>query len=152
MSWFRSRRVWIVAAALVVVVAASAYAVRGLTHDPHEEAFQKYIGTSIDGWSDSRIPHAQDRDREWAEAHPDAILAEGRRSCDWLAGRPDAPATGDPQQWGVTKLEGTYLHGHAPTGLKLHEISRRFVTTGAWLYLCHDVRDRKTSHVDPNPD
>ena len=118
---------------MLALVVGSLVAVRALWHRSDVPAFQAYVQTYIGG----NLPDGPD-DAAWARAHPDQVLAEANRSCDWLARQPLAPMRIDPTGYYARDgLQDRYLAATADD--RLAEVSlggRSLIVAGAWTYLC----------------
>jgi hypothetical protein len=138
-----------VVALLVVAVLGGSAVARQAGFIADEDAFRSYVLKYVDGWSSSRYPGAQDRDRVWVEDHMAAVVAEGQRSCDWLRARSDAPDRDPLRRYDGHTIESRYLRqSESDTLVRLHEMSRRTVVDAAWYYLCPRVRHAKTSQQE----
>jgi hypothetical protein len=145
------RRRGVILAALAAVVitmgALVAPSIAGrITHPRDTSAFQSYVTTFVGGWRSSADPEGPERDDAWAADHPDEVLAEGDRACDWLAQRPTAPEVDPSGKSDVSALANGYLrvaNGERP--LPLSREGRRTVIIGAWAYLCWSERGDKSS-------
>src|SRR5204863_1811278 len=93
----------IVLVALVISAAAIPSIRERILHRRDAGAFNDYVSTYIDGWRSSRDPGGQRRDKAWALAHPNLVLAEGDQACAWLEKQPDAGQV-DPS--GATSVDG----------------------------------------------
>ena len=108
---------------------------RDVVHRPDSEAFQTYLQTYIGNWRDSRDPNRWKVDKRWAADHPDAVLAEGKAACAWLARRPDPPSV-DPSGSSMSSLVGIRYQKKNPVS-KVPGVSRMGRDTtvaGAWTY------------------
>ena len=131
----------------LVVVTGAAMAAR--TANPRDEvAFVAYEDRNFPGWSSSGSRGVPARDRDWADQHPEAVLAEGDAACAWLDSQPDVP---DLVPSGSATVETTalrYLEKTSDsTGVDIDEQSRARIVIGAWAYLCPGTRDAHTSPV-----
>ena len=94
-----------------------------------------------------RVPDPQEKNYRWAEAHPDVMLAEGDRACDWLADEPDPPLLGaDESRYGSYAMTTLYLRTAAmEQRIRITDQGPRYVVAGAWTYLCPRLRNDKTT-------
>ena len=114
-----------------------------LTHPRDEEAFRDYVAISMTRWTNTADPGGPERDAAWVAAHPGELVAEGDRACRWLSLR-DEDSVPDISTAGT--LAG-YYYKHAMTEhpLPLSKIAWRYVTAGAWNYLCWSTGEAKTA-------
>lgn len=109
-----------------------------------ERPFLYHAESYATGWWSSAMPGRPQRDRQWIRDHHAAVLAEGRRACDWLSARPDVPAIDPSGDSDLSSLERRYLHLVRHAADHLAKASRFGVITAAWNDLCPDTRDTKT--------
>jgi hypothetical protein len=132
-------------ATLVIVAFVTVPAVaRMVVHRRDTVAFQNYVSTYIGGWYSSGDPGGPGRDLKFAVSRPDLVLAEGDRSCRWLAARPDV---GDVDRSGKSTssaLMWRYLRETHGSG-QLSRFGRMTVVAGAWDSLCWWDRREKTA-------
>jgi hypothetical protein len=114
--------------------------------------YQRYVtgdyprGTATDG-DGQVVNEPQETNYEWAAEHPDLMLAEGDRACDWLADESDPALFGaDESKYGSYAMTNRYLRSAAMgERVQLTEQGPRYVVAGAWTYLCPRTRDDKTT-------
>jgi hypothetical protein len=133
----------VVVVMLVAAVVAGGVYVYRLASNPERPFFYHAESGAVDWWS-SAMPGRPQRDRQWIRDHHAAILAEGRRACDWLSVRPDAPATDATGDSDLSSLEHRYLHHVRHAADHLAKATRYGVINAAWNDLCPDVRNIKT--------
>ena len=131
----------------LVVITGTAIAARHA--NPRDEgAFVAYEDRVFPGWSSSGSRGVPARDRDWADQHPEAVLAEGDAACAWLDSQPDVP---DLVPSGSATVETTALRylekTSESTGVDIDERSRAWIVIGAWAYLCPGTREAHTSPV-----
>ena len=129
--------------ALTMAAIAAPSVAGSITHPREISAFQDYVRTF------SANPGAPQRDKVWATDHPEQILAEGDRACDWLSHRPYAPKVDPSGDSDVATMANRYLALRQGEGvpLPLSREAHRVVVIGAWAYLCWSDRRDKTAPV-----
>lgn len=153
-AWLRMRsRGRIVIAACVVLAVGIGLAAPSIARSSSSDKFLSYVNDYVAGWGRSSDPGRPQRDLDWVKAHPQAVLAEGRRACDWLSAQDDAPAVDPTGRSEVTAMWTRYRQeSHSARNTPLATYSRFVLVTGAWNYLCSaDYRDKtspQSSHDD----
>ena len=140
--------------ACVSIWAAPALA-RQVFHRADEQAFVSYVETYVGGWRSSRDPGGWRRDQAWVAENPEAVLAEGKRACRWLASRQEAPSVDPTGKSSSGKVTSRYVNEvPASTELGVSPVGqgRKTIVAGAWSYLCWWEHRDKTSPTSTDPD
>jgi hypothetical protein len=136
----------VVAAVLVVGVLMGPSLAARLQHPRDVDAFQTYVVTYM---PDSGSP----ADENWATEHPDDVLAEGDRACEWLSQRPSAPDVDPSGASSVPTLTNAYLkQARGEPEVPLTREGHRTLVVGAWGYLCWSERRDKSAPFSEDED
>jgi len=144
----------VMAATGACVAGMSAFALEfaSLAHEQRDENdYQTYVtgkydrGTALDA-DGSPIQDPRENDFSWAARHPEVMLAEGDRACDWLAEEPDPPRFGaDESRYDSHAMTTRYLKtADMDERIRHTNLGQRYVVAGAWSFLCPVIRDEKT--------
>jgi hypothetical protein len=136
----------VVAAVLVVGVLMGPSLAARLQHPRDVDAFQTYVVTYM---PDSGSP----ADENWATEHPDDVLAEGDRACEWLSQRPSAPDVDPSGASSVYNLTNAYLKQvREQPEVPLTREGHRSLVAGAWGHLCWSKRQDKSAPISEDED
>jgi hypothetical protein len=131
----------VVAAGVLLGALAGPSAVERLRHPRDVDAYQDYVVTYM-------LHPGTPEDENWAVEHPDQVLAEGDRACEWLSRRPSAPDLDPTGASSVHHLGNVYLDDRRREGeLALTREGHRTLVVGAWAFLCWPVRRDKSAPV-----
>jgi hypothetical protein len=136
----------VVAAVLVVGVLMGPSLAARLQHPHDVDAFQTYVVTYI-------LNPGAPADKTWAIEHPDDVLAEGNRACEWLSQRPSAPDVDPSGASSVYNLTNAYLkQARGKSEVPLTREGHRSLVAGAWGYLCWSERRDKSAPFSEDED
>ena len=124
-----------------VLTATSAGGWFGPSRD--EDGFRVYVTGAYGRTSGSEVS-SLDADYAWAIKHPEEVLAEGDRACDWLENQPDPPKSSREHEvhaLAVRYLRSARIERRIPHGRR----GQQTVVLGAWALLCGRTRDAKRS-------
>ena len=129
---------------LVITVTAVAFgpamALR-VIHHRDQGAFDRHVSANV-GYRQA----GDEPDRAWAKGHPELILAEGSRACQWLSERPKAPDVDPTGRLLRDRLVARYLRDTTAEPIALiSQVDRWIVVSAAWRYLCWHEQDEHTA-------
>lgn len=136
----------VVALVLVVGVLLGPSLAQRLLHPRDVDAFQTNVVTYM------LYPGTQ-ADKTWAAEHPDDVLAEGDRACEWLSQRSPAPDVDPSGASDVQTLATAYLkQAREKPEVPLTREGHREIVLGAWVYLCWSERRDKSAPISEYDD
>lgn len=139
----RGRKAYVAAAVLAVLAIGCLVAFKSLG-DPNRR-FTNYVHQYATGWRSSRQPGRPQRDQTWIDTHKTAVVAAGKRSCDWLAKQPDAPKVRPPLRFDISQLSKHYVTAVEGRDVPLAHWTKWGIVGGAWKYLCPATERTKTT-------
>ena len=119
------------------------------------QGFAAYVTHTADFFATTRATSTilPDPDQRWAAEHPEAMLAEGDRACEWLNEQPNAPDVDPDLSYETHALTLRYLSGaDLDERVDQTHLGQIGLVAGAWEYLCRNTRTVKTTPYDADGD
>jgi hypothetical protein len=143
---------WAAVGAVAGIACALFLGGKWLMHVDQEGQYSAYVREYATDWRSSTLRGVPQQDRVWLAEHHDMVLAEGQASCAWLEKLPEVPDIVPSGDADSGKIREQYLdETSSSTQMAVNERTRSGVITGAWAYLCPDIKYSRTSpSIDPD--